>query len=197
MVYNNKDVREFPDLWWEYMDFLCDRIGFNKKIYYKLIKHLHSVPFKASRSSSRDINRIDDGLYQRRYFFRSKGLVGADFEALCSVFEMLCALSCRMSSDYLGYDVDGYENIDIIFMFFIKNLGLDRYDGELDPSDIAEIDEILDDFMDRNYDDDGVGSLFCIGRSVRGYKNMEIWEQMNVFLMKNDVNSIEDLKKFL
>ena len=194
MLYKEKN---YPKIWWEYMDFLCDRIGFNKKIYYKLIKHLHSVPFKASRSSSRDFNRIDDGLYQRRYFLRSKGLVGGDFNELCSVFEMLCGLTYRLSSDFLGYDEDGYENMDIIFMFFIKNLGLDRYDGELYDEDYVEIDEILDDFMDRNYENDGKGSLFYIGKYVKGYKNMEIWEQMNVFLSENDIKNIDDFKKFL
>ena len=194
----HKDRKKYPELWWEYMEWLCNKMRFDKKRYYKLIKHLHSVPFEASRSVSKDFNRIDDGLYQRRYFFMSCGLLGADFDVPCSVFEVLSALSVRMSSDYLGFDSDGYENVDIIFAFFLKNLGLLEYENDVFNEEIEEeIDEKIDIFMYRWYKNDGIGSLFPLKRPKKGYNEMEIWDQMNVFLTENRISGIEDLEKFL
>ena len=124
------------------------------------------------------------------------GLVGGDFDVPCSVFEVLSALAIRMSGDYLGFDDDGYENVDIIFMFFLKNLDLLEYEDEISYEDEEEIDEKLDIFMYREYKNDGVGSLFPLKRPKKDYNEMEIWDQMNVFLTENHISGIEDLENF-
>ena len=57
-----------------------------------------------------------------------------------------------------------------------------------------EVDSKIGYFVLRDYKDDGIGSLFPLKRSVRGYNQMEIWKQMNIFLEQMKINDVSDLE---
>lgn len=188
------DVR--PKIWYDYMKWLINRVGFNKKKYYKLIKMLHDTEFVWPNYVEMDRNRAGDGTYQRYYFFRELGLsYDSDFPFPCSVLEMLVGFAIRMGGEYLGYSSDGSDGFDIIFMMFLKNLGLNLMDD--DHFDEENVKYILQNWMDRNYKNDGKGSIFILKKSKKGFNEMEIWKQMNIFLTENDVENVDDILAFL
>lgn len=198
-------------MWDDYLKWMLDRIGFNKKRYYRLVRYLHSVPFEVSGEALMDENRAGDGLYLRKYFFRDMGIVGydsgygctggdVDFDRGCSVAEMLVAFAERINEEYLGFDYGGFAHPDRIFMMFLTNLRLDEYtSGEYRRRSSAsierEIDEKLSVFMGRMYKNDGVGGLFPLRRSVSGYNKMELFRQMNIYFDKFRINCIDDLSE--
>lgn len=189
----NLNVR--PKIWYDYMKWLTEKIGFDKKNYYNLIKCLHDTEFTWLYDIEKDENRAGDGIYQRYYFIREKGGSDDIFPEGCSVLEMLVGFASRMGSDYVGYSVDGLDAGSVIFWMFLVNLGLDKFDDKR--FDEGNVKYILHFWMDRRYKNDGNGSIFRLKRSVSDYNKMEIWKQMNVFLTQFEVENADDILKIL
>lgn len=167
------------NLWSEYGAWLLNRVGFHRRGYVLLMDQLHITPFIFVLA--RDGNRATDGVLLREEFYRENDIdYGVyDHRDDCHVLEMLVALSVRIEEEYTG---DGAGNRpDIIFWELIQNLGLDVYDDR--EFDSEEVEYILDRWMEREFDYNGRGSIFPIRRPIRDQRDVEIWSQMNEYLM--------------
>lgn len=142
---------------------------FNKEFYW-------SVP--------RDENRAIDGIHMREVFADQYGY-SCDMNGPCSVLEMMIALSVRGAEDILW---DGENNwTPFIFWSMIDNLGLiDCVDSNFYQN---YVDNKLEIFLSRNYDEKGYGGLFLpshfYSQIPKKWKHLEVWDQMNLWI--NDI----------
>lgn len=128
-----------------------------------------------------DGNRAADGLYLRKLYYRETG-ERDPMERECSVLEMLVAM-CRRCEEELMYDPDIGDRTGYWFMVILKNLGLNVYDDY--NFDCDSVDTIIQRFLDRDYEMDGVGSAFpCVVFSA-DIRKKDLWWQMNRFLEEN------------
>ena len=146
----------------------------------KLLRHLHDTEF--IYIISRDANRAGDGMDLRyRFAYENQDLLDAEryLSGPCSVLEMMVALAIRCEETIM--DDPGVGNrTSQWFWNMITNLGLgamdnDRYDGKY-------VADILNRFMNREYDYDGRGGLFTIRRCAYDLREVEIWYQMCWYL---------------
>lgn len=140
---------------------------------------MFETPFRWSIDN--DDNRSEDGLQLRSIFMDDEGWnTNPFFEEDCSVLEMLIALAIRIENDIMW---DGETNKTAKWFWeMFDNLGF----NEVEPSDYMFI---LDTFLDRKYDKNGVGGLFPLTenntKQHRNQKKVEIWDQAQSYLMEN------------
>ena len=102
----------------------------------------------------------------------------------CSVLEMMLALSIRCE-EHIMDDPEIGNRTGEWFWIMIVNLGL----GSMDDTRYDEeyVDDILDKFLNREYDADGTGGLFPV-RNPRyaqyDLRNVDIWYQLNWYLQE-------------
>lgn len=162
--------------------------------YFKLCKVLYERDFVWSVSN--DDNRCQDGMDLReRYLDVHKGAETPDkidqfLEEDCTVLEVLVGVAKRM--DFIMYDPQRGEVTPKWFNILLCNLKLDSFTDDYTRSDefpretVAEIDHILDIWLNRKYDRYGNGSLFPIkGDCPRDMRRTEIWYQMMAFIEEN------------
>lgn len=142
--------------------------GYRRPGYAKLMDQLHNTVFIFSISM--DKNREMDGLYLRR------GLWEVDSRP-CSVLEMLVGLSQRMNG-FLGWN--GNDQSGNLFWEMLENLGLDRFTDERYSS--KDVSLILNRWMGRRFEPNGVGGIFPIEITHRDQRGLEFWAQMNEYI---------------
>lgn len=121
----------------------------------------------------RDDNRAADGLYLREEFGASTD------DKPCSILEMLIALAGRFDGNS-GFDPEEvWEN----FWNMMSNIGLDQYD-DINYSR-NEVWSILYIFENRTYNFNGKGGLFPLKRPANDQRKVEIWDQMQEWLIEN------------
>ena len=149
--------------------------------YYLLIKALYKKEFYWVNDM--DENRSDEGKDLRYIFADECGLdeVPDEINGACSVLEMMIGLAKRWNNEVsLTEDED---RSDEYFWQMVTNLGLEGCtDDKFDP---VMVREKLDILLDRDYPDDGKGSLFPLERSKESQKNIEIWYQLQNYLIEN------------
>lgn len=131
-----------------------------------------------------DENRAEDGLNLRSIFADQTG-IHVDFDGPCTVLEMMIALSVRGAEDILW---DGENNwTPFIFWSMIENLKLLEYTDDVlcDGYSNPELDRKIDDFLNRNYEKNGDGSLFKLSHFPKSAKNLEIWYQMQEWICEH------------
>ena len=167
----------------EYYNWIFDQIcadKYSSEVSYRsLLAHLHAIPFTYTIST--DANRAEDGIELR---YRWASIQGYDevpecLDGPCSVLEMILALALRCEETIM-YDPDVGDRTRQWFWVMIKNLGLggmtdDVYDPEL-------VEEIIDRFLNRDYDPDGTGGLFKVKNCKYDLRRVEIWYQLNWYL---------------
>lgn len=166
-------------LWTEYGQWLLNRVGFHKRNYSILMKHLHNSPFEPMME--RDENRSADGTMLRGDFFSDIGVSGDFLDRECSVLEMLVGLSIRIDEEYIGNPAEPHP--EIIFWKMICNLGLNRYIDKIFEYDAVF--EILKTWILREFSFDGRGSIFPLKYPETDQRNCEIWSQMQAYLDEN------------
>lgn len=138
----------------------------------------------------RDDNRAEDGLELRLYFFEeTKGNGVGMPSGACKVLEMLIALALRCERDIM-HDEDFGDRTSKWFWMMIDNLGFTGFtdDQMYINSTISNLfEEKLEIFLDRKYTKKGVGGLFPLKKTKNDQRKVEIWYQMNEFLMENDL----------
>lgn len=175
-MYNNLSV--------EYYNWMCDIIcedSSQQAMYDSLLTYLYQKRFVAVLPQ--DENRIDDGINLRYRFSYAVGIPQSIIASSldkndCSVLEMLVALALRWEETIMRDSSQG-DRTAIWFWTMIRNLEIDVTDEEFD---IYNVEEIVDKFIDREYDFDGRGGLFCIDNCVYDMRNVEIWCQLNRWL---------------
>lgn len=173
----------------DYFYWLCGLVEADneEKSYIRLARELHEMPFESF--VSHDENRAIDGENLRedylmitnypRYIRLNLGE--------CTVFEMLVALAKRIDYETSSAKIDE-DNTPFWFWEMIKNLGLspfsdrdfDRLKGEI------AIEEVLIRLVERKYEPSGRGGLFPLKDAKCDQRRVEIWYQMNSYLMERD-----------
>ncbi|UNI72533.1 MAG: hypothetical protein [Chaetfec virus UA24_144] len=152
--------------------------------YYCLMNALYKMPFRWVLAL--DENRAMDGLgirahYENMHMFQETDLVHEAMETLgeCSVLEMLVALSERIS-DQIGC------RPHIWFWEMLENLNLTQFsDHDFNRrGGVDKIREMVDIFMDRKFAADGTGSPFPLEDPKKDQRDVEIWYQMQAYLME-------------
>jgi hypothetical protein len=144
---------------------------------------LHNTEFRYT--ISKDRNRAKDGIDLRyrfaltedqKYSYRS---IMDYLDGPCSVLEMMIALSIRCEETIMD-DPNVGDRTGQWFWGMITNLGLGamvdtRFDSR-------RVDEIIETFLDREYEPDGKGGLFTIRRCDKDLRSVEIWYQLCWYL---------------
>ena len=94
---------------------------------------------------------------------------------------MMIALAMRC--DDIMYDREDGDRTGYWFWWMIENLGLSDCVNEW--IDFDFVDQKLKDFMSRNLPKSGKGGLFWTGKNGLDFRKMEIWYQMNQWLLEN------------
>ncbi|MBO7449066.1 MAG: hypothetical protein J6U54_01745 [Clostridiales bacterium] len=125
-----------------------------------------------------DSNRYEDGISLRYRYEEDTGHLYSEEEP-CNMLEMIVALAVRIENDFMG-DEKG-NTIGNWFVYMINSLGF--------PEDSLLTDEqfyyILNNFYTHSYSNDGSGGgcLFYIPGFKGDLRQMEIWNQMNCWIM--------------
>lgn len=167
----NRNQEEYVE--WLYFDVLKGPES-RFKAYISLVRTLYTIPFRWVHPM--DKNRYMDALYMRNEYYYI-----VDDEI--SVLEVLIALSVRMEKDIMAPAM-GENDYFRWFWGMIEHLELDEFDEN--NYDEGWILKIIDAFLDRKYDKNGEnGGLFPLHFCNRDAREMEIWDQMNEYLVEN------------
>lgn len=176
------------DIEQDYYHWLCEYVGIQDKgAGYCILAHdLHKKPFYVLVEHDR--NRAMDGLDLREEYLEDVNYPKyAHFDEECSVLEMLIGLARRISYETGRMD-EALDTTKDWFWEMISNLGLAKFDDEhyVDLDGFYKVDEILDIFLQRDYLRDGTGGLFPLKNATGDQRNVEIWYQMNAYLMEKE-----------
>lgn len=145
--------------------------------YRKLLYLLHDTEF--TYSIEMDGNRYEDGVDLRYRFGYKHGVSSAEIADCldnrpCSVLEMMIALSIRLE-EHIMDDPDIGDRTGQWFWDMIVNLGLGSMDDSKFRKDEAL--EIVQRFLDREYERNGKGGLFTVNHCRYDLRDIEIWYQ--------------------
>lgn len=160
--------------------FVCD--SYQSKYYGILLGYLYSKEFRWTMDF--DENCAINGLELREIFYEEKP-VGRKYAEMygyldepCSILELMVSLSIQIEQKIMTNMVENHTSE--WFWRMIDSLGLLDYDdGRWEE---AEVDLILENFLERRYRKDGKGSLFWCKNAKNDMKKVEIWMQMNFYL---------------
>lgn len=165
----------------EYFEWMCHLVSDDRrcisKSYHNLLCHLHSRDFIFSIDM--DDNRASDGIDLRYRFSYEKGYIHPMIATYlddrpCSILEMLVAM-CIRCEEFMD-DPDIGNRTGEWFWDMIENLGLCPMDDT--HFDEEYVNEILDIFMNREYEPNGRGGLFTIENCKYDLRTVEIWYQL-------------------
>ncbi len=163
-----------------YFDWLCAKVlSVKVPIYFDLIRVLFQTEFIWIIPGDR--NREADGKELRVDFLR-EAYLKKDSEWCdepCSVLEVLIAFAKRCS-----FQTD--DPAREWFWTFMTNLELDEFRQVAD-SDIPLIEEILNTFIWRTYDDNGHGGLSPLRWPKEDQRKVEIWYQWCALVDENEM----------
>lgn len=167
-----------------YFEWMCDLVYDSRspKKYDLLFRCLDSIPF--TYILEMDENRAQDGLDLRYRFGYECDVDGNDiYEYLdrepCSVLEMIVALSFRIEEDIMGNESVG-NRTNKWFWTMIENLGLASMSN--DNFDEYYTKRVINKFLDRNYKRNGEGGLVTLHNCSRDLREVEIWDQVMLYL---------------
>lgn len=170
----------------DYFQWLCELVRADgEDSYILLCKRLHETPFIPK--VDRDENRAMDGMQLReRYESRNGCFRYLEKLGPCSIFEMMIALAERMDYELSSCDDDEVK-LDIYFWEMIRNLELDGFTDEkyCAYTDDYFIGECLNRFVHRSYMRNGKYGLFPLRCPKGDQRQVEIWLQMNAYIMEN------------
>ena len=169
----------------DYFEWLCglvcdDRHPF--ELYSELLSYMFGTEF--TYVIDMDGNRYEDGISLRYRFGNCFDLTDTIVnwfmsESPCSVLEMMIAL-CIRCEEHIMSDPDVGDRTSTWFWDMVDSLGLiGQTNSRIRPE---RVQEVLADFLDRNYDPDGHGGLFTLRHSNVDLRDVEIWCQMMWYL---------------
>lgn len=151
--------------------------------YFQLASILYQTNFYTVNDL--DLNRAEYGLELREEYFSTRREKRPTTP--CNVLEMLIALSDQMSDNLYDEENDIYDT-SYCFWEMISNLELDEYtDDMFSYANFVEDDVriTLEEFLSRRYDYSGKGGLFPLQYPKKDQRKVEIWYQMNAYLLEN------------
>lgn len=166
---------------WMYQ-LVCDNPYANDRSYRLLLTTLSDIDF--TYTLPMDGNRADDGI-DLRYRFgyecnHSDAMIASYLDDMpCSVLEMMIALAIRCE-DHIMCDPDIGDRTGKWFWDMIDSLGLlDMHDGKFNACIVYEI---IDIFLNREYERNGKGGLFTVKHCTKDMRSIEIWYQLHRYL---------------
>lgn len=169
---------EMTDLYFSWIEKLISDDSVEASDYRKLLLFLNDIPF--SYIIPMDDNRIADGIDLRYRFGYDTEIPYAQIATYldirtASVLEVMVALSLRIEEQF----IDG-DDVGKWFWIMINNLGLGEYKDLY--FNKAKVDRIVKQFIERDYNKNGRGSLFITNNDNTDMRNIEIWDQMHLYL---------------
>ncbi len=181
MTSDRRDRLEEVYLQWQeaYFHWLVPQVkGDGPKTYWDLLRLMFQKEFVWMPQTPLDDNRLYDGLELRTEFLLAADaprFISPDGFEACSFLEMLVALSRRLSFE-AGGDAPGWA------WQLVTNLELHKLSDPLGPRRKAQVDEVLDRVIWRNYNPDGTGGLFPLAWPEANQKEVELWYQMAAYV---------------
>lgn len=167
---------------WLY-SFVCKSEYSSDISFRKLLIHLHDTEFRYL--IPKDKNRAEDGK-DLRYRFAITCHYDEPYEQIldylsgpCSVLEMMVALSIRCEENIMD-DPNVGNRTSQWFWGMVVNLGL----GSMTDThfDKRLVTDILETFLDREYEPSGRGGLFTVRGCDVDLRDVEIWHQLCWYL---------------
>jgi hypothetical protein len=160
----------------EYYEWLISHIHIpNGKSYDGLFEVMHNTEFHWTIPN--DDNRLADGLDLRLVFLngrkRTLKLQGV------TLLEVLVALSKRVAFTAGGPPKKWAWRL-------LKNLRLDQKPDPLTEQDLEKINDVLDALVWRTYQKNGRGGFFPLKQPEEDQTKVEIWYQMNKYVIERD-----------
>lgn len=163
---------------WIY-ELMCEERYANDISYRRLFKRLHDTEFLYLMPI--DKNRAGDGEALRWRFALVQGLdyIPDSLNGSCSILEMMVGLALRCEETIM--DDTRYGNrTGQWFWDMIVSLGLgSMYDSNFDE---RYVDKAILRFLYREYEPDGKGGLFTIKNCDLDLRELEIWDQLNLYI---------------
>lgn len=169
---------EINNLYFSWIEKLMSNDEMKASDYRKLLSFLNDIQF--DYLIPMDDNRIADGIDLRYRFGYDTEIPYAQIATYldirpASILEVMVALSLRIEEQF----IDG-DNVGNWFWIMIANLGLDEYKDLY--FNKAEVDRIIKKFLKRDYEKNGRGSLFITNDRNKDMRQIEIWDQMHLYL---------------
>lgn len=165
-----------------YFHWLCDLIAVdNIANYSNLLNTLYKTDF--NYIMERDANRYEDGI-ELRYRFGyendiSEHIIASELDySQCSILEMMVALAIKCEG--IADNPEFGNRTPIWFWGMIENLGLLPYSD--DRYDALAVTNIINRFLNRNYEKNGKGGLFTVKNHTDDMRYVEIWFQAMWYL---------------
>lgn len=146
--------------------------------YSLLLKAMRDKPFTIIVSN--DVNRAQDGKYLRYTFHEQTGIEG-DIKGACNFLEMCVGLAVKMND--VIFEPDPSYSPARWFWMMMENCGLDNYTDE--NFDELIVNKIMDRVILRRYTKTGKGGFFPIKHPKKDQREVEIWYQMQQYVMEN------------
>jgi hypothetical protein len=161
---------------YEYFDWLTAQIWIpNQRSYGELFSRMHNFEFVWFVPN--DDNRLQDGLDLRAEFLNgAKSNLALQWATL---LEVLVALSRRIAWT-AGGDAERWA------WTLLKNLRLNKADDPLTEAKETRINETLYALVWRTYDKSGRGGFFPLKRPTKDQTKLEIWDQMNAYIIEKE-----------
>lgn len=163
---------------WLYSQVANPRARNPQRTYWKLLRTLFTTEFVWLVPN--DDNRVEDGRFLREEFLSELDISNAPEDWLslgCSFLEMAVGLSRRLC-------FEAERTSEWWFWKLMENLGLHDCTDATDISE-TEIDHRLSTVVWRTYNRNGQGGLFPLQRSRQDQRKVEIWYQMQTYLLDN------------
>ena len=164
-------------LTWLYSQFGSVKSRIRSKTYWSLAGALFHKEFVWWVPN--DDNRVEDGKALRDEFLDDEGIYDVDpdwMEQGCSMLEMMIGLSRRLAFEAGGEPREWFFEL-------LDNLGLSTY-NDAEQFDEDRVDEAIDPVIWRTYGRDGTGGLFPLQHPKKDQREVEIWYQMNAYLLE-------------
>lgn len=146
----------------------------------RLFAQLHNTPFYYTIPLDR--NRAYDGRdlrYRFSVIYGYNKLALDNLPHICSVFEMMVALSIRCE-EYITSDPAYGDRTSQWFWGMISSLGLNgMYDANYNEDYVSSV---ITRFLNREYSPDGKGGLFTIKHCEFDVRDVQIWRQLMRYL---------------
>lgn len=150
--------------------------------YWKLLRILHNKEFTWDPNRiDKDGNRAQDGKDLRQQFLRETGTKVTDrdrdwLQFGCSFLELFVVLSWQL-------EFDGGQTQHYWFNVLLQNLTIHEFVDTNPPAE-GVINHILDIVIDRSYTPTGAGGLFPLENPREDQREVELWYQLNAYLLE-------------
>ncbi len=166
------------------VDLVCDK-KHPKIDYIPLLELLHNMKF--SVFVEKDENRVQDAKYLRVKWTDSEGILEYLYEfedEKASVLEVLVSISDRLSFQ-IGDNTTNSHTLSDCFWEILRNLDIEKYySSNYKPLNVKEK---VRNWMSRKIKKDGSGGIFPLKKPKEDQKSLQIWDQMNDYILENYV----------